>query len=371
MDIQTILDRYTQVSLNDLDIKKDLFDFEKELILEEKSNIPNLVIDSSRPFDKNYCFYDLPLNNNVKENIFPKTKYTLKSQHTTGIISLNIDSFFKEINNIKNNNNKINENRDKKLEIKNYYKSGEINFNLNKNKMTEKEEKEKKEEHPTEYKNKWYIIKGDENLGPFNDYDLFKKINDIFYENITKENKVPYYLVKEENYDYYYTMEECYFNLYKQFKFEIPENMTMFVCFKPPYYKNKDNDEKNGKDGDTKNKENAKNNNEYDNSNNNNNKNINNNNRNRGGYNRYNNNQRFNNRNNLNNRYNNYYGRGNYGYNNGNRYYKNNNKFYGYTSGVQKSFNTYGHNRFEKNYEKRNIVNIDINSVFDGKNYFI
>ena len=59
--------------------------------------------------------------------------------------------------------------------IKNNYKSGEINFNLNKNKMTEKEEKEKKEEHPTEYKNKWYIIKGDENLGPFNDYDLFKK----------------------------------------------------------------------------------------------------------------------------------------------------------------------------------------------------
>ena len=31
----------------------------------------------------------------------------------------------------------------------------------------------------------------------------------------------------------------------------------------------------------------------------------------------------------------------------------------------------YGNNRFEKNYEKRNMVNIDINSVFDGKNDFI
>ena len=43
MEIQSILDKYTPVSLNSLKIEKDLLDTEKEIILEKESQIPNMI----------------------------------------------------------------------------------------------------------------------------------------------------------------------------------------------------------------------------------------------------------------------------------------------------------------------------------------
>ena len=80
MDIQSILNKYTKVSIDSLNLEKDLLDIEKDIILEKESQEPDIVISSNRPFDKNYCYYDLHLKNSVKENIFPKKKiYTKRS----------------------------------------------------------------------------------------------------------------------------------------------------------------------------------------------------------------------------------------------------------------------------------------------------
>ena len=71
MEIQSLLNKYSSVPINSLNLDKDILDIEKDFIFEKESQKPNLVISSSRPFDKNYCYYELPLNNSIKENIFP------------------------------------------------------------------------------------------------------------------------------------------------------------------------------------------------------------------------------------------------------------------------------------------------------------
>ena len=68
---------------------------------------------------KNYCYYELPLNNSIKENIFPKFKYTLKDEQQ--IMPLDIDTVFNEKNDIftKNPEKEI---KIKKIEIIQYKK---------------------------------------------------------------------------------------------------------------------------------------------------------------------------------------------------------------------------------------------------------
>ena len=114
MDIQSILNKYTKVSIDSLNLEKDLLDIEKDIILEKESQEPDIVISSNRPFDKNYCYYDLHLKNSVKENIFPKKKYILKDQLV--INPLDIDAIFDENKNILENNPE-NEIKKKKLDI--------------------------------------------------------------------------------------------------------------------------------------------------------------------------------------------------------------------------------------------------------------
>ena len=101
MSIQSMLNKYTPVSINSLNLEKNLKEIDKEAIFEKNSQLPNLVISSSRPFDKNNCFYELPLNNSIKENIFPKINYTLKENKQ--IKELDIDSIFDEKNSILKN----------------------------------------------------------------------------------------------------------------------------------------------------------------------------------------------------------------------------------------------------------------------------
>lgn len=229
MSIQSMLNKYTPVSMNSVKIEKNLYEIDKEAIFEKDSQLPNLVISSSRPFDKNNCFYDLPLKNSIKENIFPKVNYTLKENQK--IKELDIDSIFDEKNSILKNDPDKESLKNKKLEI---IKSGKykeyipkINMNLTLEQVYSREKN-----------NKWYIIKEDENLGPFNDFNLYKKIKDIYTQCIIEQKKIPSYLIKKETDEIYLTMEECFEKLNQKFSKIIQKNIMdsniLFIPIKNP-----------------------------------------------------------------------------------------------------------------------------------------
>ena len=215
MEIQSILDKYTPVNINSLNIEKDVLDIEKDIIFEKESQIPNLVSSSNRPFDKNYCFYDLPLTKSTKENIFPKFNYRLKYKEE--IKPLDVDSLFDNKNDILQNI-ADNELRNKKLEIikneqyKEYIPKIKMNLTL-------------EQVYSQEKNNKWYIFMENEKIGPFNDFNLYKKIRDIYLDCFQQKKQIPYYLVKEEKGEIYLTMEECFQRLNKKFYKEIQKNI--------------------------------------------------------------------------------------------------------------------------------------------------
>ena len=215
MEIQSILDKYTPVNINSLNIEKDVLDIEKDIIFEKESQIPNLVSSSNRPFDKNYCFYDLPLIQSTRENIFPKFSYRLKYKEE--IEPLDVDSLFDNKNDILQN---ISDNalRNKKLEIikKEQYKEyiPKIKMNLTLEQV-----------YSQEKNNKWYIFMENEKIGPFNDFNLYKKIRDIYFDCFQQKKPIPYYLIKEEKGEIYLTMEECFQRLNKKFYKEIQKNI--------------------------------------------------------------------------------------------------------------------------------------------------
>ena len=215
MEIQSILDKYTPVNINSLNIEKDVLDIEKDIIFEKESQIPNLVSSSNRPFDKNYCFYDLPLIQSTRENIFPKFSYRLKYKEE--IKPLDVDSLFDNKNDILQNISD-NELRNKKLEIikKEQYKEyiPKIKMNLTLEQV-----------YSQEKNNKWYIFMENEKIGPFNDFNLYKKIRDIYLDCFQQKKQIPYYLIKEEKGEIYLTMEECFQRLNKKFYKEIQKNI--------------------------------------------------------------------------------------------------------------------------------------------------
>ena len=215
MEIQSILDKYSPVNINSLNIEKDVLDIEKDIIFEKESQIPNLVSSSNRPFDKNYCFYDLPLTKSTKENIFPKFTYTLKYKEE--IKPLDVDSLFDNKNDVLQNISD-NELRNKKLEIikneqyKEYIPKIKMNLTL-------------EQVYSQEKNNKWYIFMENEKIGPFNDFNLYKKIRDIYLDCFQQKKQIPYYLIKEEKGEIYLTMEECFQRLNKKFYKEIQKNI--------------------------------------------------------------------------------------------------------------------------------------------------
>ena len=229
MSIQSMLNKYTPVSINSLNLEKNLKEIDKEAIFEKNSQLPNLVISSSRPFDKNNCFYELPLNNSIKENIFPKINYTLKENQQ--IKELDIDSIFDEKNSILKNVPDNEYLKNKKIEI---IKNGKYKEYIPKIKMNLTLD----QIYSKEKNNKWYIIKEDGNLGPFNDFNLYKKIKDIYTQCLIEQKKIPSYLIKKETDEIYLTMEECFEKLNQKFSKIIQKNLMnsniLFIPYKNP-----------------------------------------------------------------------------------------------------------------------------------------
>ena len=215
MEIQSLLNKYSSVPINSLNLDKDILDIEKDIIFEKESQKPNLIISSSRPFDKNYCYYELPLNNSIKENIFPKFKYTLKEEQQ--IKPLDIDTVFNEKNDIfiKNPEKEI---KMKKIEL---IKNSQYTEYIPKIKT----EYTLEQVYSKEKDRNWYIINDNGELGPFNDFNLYKKIRDIYLYCFSHKIQIPYYLVKEEKSELYLTMEECFDRLNKKYTKEIQKHL--------------------------------------------------------------------------------------------------------------------------------------------------
>ena len=239
---QSLIDNYIQTPLDSVHLEPDLLDFEKKIIFEENSQIPNLVISSHCPFDKNYCFYDIALNVSTKENIFPKEKYILKSQQVLEEKPIDINSIFDSsdilpsspntsdlpnaTNNEKNNQQIEDENSIqnkiiatiKNKQYKSYtpkYLSNNNNINMNKeglpiNKIAENDQ------NSNELDNEWYIIGNNIKEGPYNDTNMYNKIYKIYYDSFYKKEKVPNYIVNEKKSNIFMTMDDCFNKLKKQ-----------------------------------------------------------------------------------------------------------------------------------------------------------
>ena len=226
MEIQAILDKYSPETFNSLNLENNILDIEKELIFEKEHQIPSLITSSKRPFDKNICYYDLPLVKTIKENIIPKNKYKLKYEQE--IKPLDIDSIFNEKNDILKESSD-NELRNKKIEIikNNQYKEyiPKIKLNLTLEQV-----------YSQEKNNKWYLLSDKEKMGPFNDFNLYKKIRDIYLYCFSHKIQIPYYLVKEEKSEVYLTMEESFQNLNKVFSKNIQKNINNSGLLNKVYY---------------------------------------------------------------------------------------------------------------------------------------
>jgi len=226
MEIQSILDKYSPETFNSLNIENNILDIEKELIFEKEHQIPSLITSSKRPFDKNICYYDLPLVKTIKENIIPNNKYKLKYEQE--IKPLDIDSIFNEKNDILKECSD-NELRNKKIEIikNNQYKEyiPKIKLNLTLEQV-----------YSQEKNNKWYLLSDKEKMGPFNDFNLYKKIRDIYLYCFSHKIPIPYYLVKEEKSEAYLTMEESFQNLNKVFSKNIQKNINNSGLLNKVYY---------------------------------------------------------------------------------------------------------------------------------------
>ena len=391
--IQNLLDKYEPKPLNSLKLENNILDIEKDIIFEKESQIPNFVLNSNCPFDKNYCFYDISLTVSTKENIFPKEKYFLKSQQIVELKPVDINKIFDDDITFKNDTtNSPNEKREEKEDIKddevqkkiissieNHNYKSYIPKNLEKNNNI----------NPNEVINEWYIIGNNTKEGPFNDFTMYNKLYQIYYDATSKKEKLPNYLINEKKTDIFMTMDDCFSRL--KTKYEYPKqttpsantqylnqvkmlymnNMKMLnYYYQMNILNNMNNINQRNKMNNQNNNKNNKSNvpNKFDNSNNkqkirnpnttannifnNNNKNNNNKNIQRKNDNR-NNNNKSNNNNNMNNRWNNnnYNNKGKNQYNNGNngRYHKNNN----YQQHYQMNKYNKKEKRIDKDYKKK------------------
>ena len=245
MNYQLLLDKYIPISLDSIKIEQNLLDFEKEIIFEEKSQTPSLVLCSSCPFDKNFCFYNIVLNETTKENIFPKEKYFLKSQQILEERPIDINSIFnddKKLDNIlqssethtnDNNDKNVNKNIEDEFSIQNkiistiknkHYKSY-IPKNLNNEKNEDNVNSILPENNisSNEIENEWYII-GEKKEGPFNDTNMYNKLYQIYYQCFSKKEKLPNYIVNEKRSDIFMTMDECFDKLKKKIEYQKQKN---------------------------------------------------------------------------------------------------------------------------------------------------
>ena len=216
--IQSIINKYEEIPLNSIKVESNILDTEKNNILEEKSQIPDLVERSKCPFDKNYCYHEIPLSQSIHENSFPKQRYYLKSQQNIEIKPLDINTVFSDNKLLEN---KIEPQKGNKNEKEDEDKS------IQKKIISAIENHHYKIYHPkniqhlntNEIDNEWYII-GENNDGPYNDFAMYTKLYKIYYNSPSEKEKFSNYLINEKRSDIFMTMDDCFDRLKSKFEYQ-------------------------------------------------------------------------------------------------------------------------------------------------------
>jgi len=220
--MQSIIYKYEEIPLNSLKLENNILDIEKIIIFEEKSQIPDLVEHSKCPFDKNYCYHEIPLTHSIHENIFPKQRYYLKSQQIIEIKPLDINTVFSDNKLL---GNKIEPQKENKNEIE------DDDNSIQKKIISAIENHHYKIYYPkniqhlntNEIDNEWYII-GEHNDGPYNDLAMYYKLYKIYYDSPSEKEKFSNYLINEKRSDIFITMDDCFARLKSKFEYQKNNN---------------------------------------------------------------------------------------------------------------------------------------------------
>lgn len=199
------------------------FDFRSNPnVFAAESQLPDLYLTSKKPRDKNLSFYKITYSTTLKENIFPKQKYSIPSVEEASIVTkkvekVNLDDLFGGVKlttidvfdkdfNLDNIEQSIIKNNIKKI--------------IQENKITPYEGKAKA-------KSQWYLL-GVRGYGPYSDEEIYSFLNKFVNDPKLKEMKDKF-MIWDKVGDIFYTVEVCYDLLSKTFanKTEVKTEITV------------------------------------------------------------------------------------------------------------------------------------------------
>ena len=232
--IQSLLDKYEKISIDSIKFENNILDLEKSSIFEKESQIPNLVSNSSCPFDKNYCFYDIEVTGDIEENIFPKEKYYLKSQQTFELKPIDVNKIFDDeqllgMNSVEDKKEAKEDENNVKNQIMSSIKNNNYKSYIPKSKNNLQNQNNmlymnfpSENALSNQINNQWIILGKDIKEGPFNDYNMYRRLYKILFES--KDKIFPNYIVNEKISDIFMTMEECFKRLKNKFESQYISN---------------------------------------------------------------------------------------------------------------------------------------------------
>ena len=204
------------------------FDFRSNPnVFSAESQLPDLYLTSKKPRDKNLSFFKITYSTKLKENIFPKQKYSIPSVEDASIVTkkvekVNLDDLFGGVKlttidvfdkdfNLDNIEQSIIKNNIKKI--------------IQENKITPYEGKAKA-------KSQWYLL-GVRGYGPYSDEEIFNFLNKFVNDPKLKEMKDKF-MIWERVGDIFYTVEVCYDLLSKTFVNKVKTEAKTEITVKTP-----------------------------------------------------------------------------------------------------------------------------------------
>ena len=204
------------------------FDFRSNPnVFAAESQLPDLYLTSKKPRDKNLSFYKITYSTKLKENIFPKQKYSIPSVEDASIVTkkvekVNLDDLFGGVKlttidvfdkdfNLDNIEQSIIKNNIKKI--------------IQENKITPYEGKAKA-------KSQWYLL-GVRGYGPYSDEEIYNFLNKFVNDPKLKEMKDKF-MIWERVGDIFYTVEVCYDLLSKTFVNKVKTETKTEITVKTP-----------------------------------------------------------------------------------------------------------------------------------------
>ena len=170
-------------------------------VIEEKPIDINSIFESSDILPSSPITSDLPSTAKNENNQTIEDENSVQNKIISTIKNKNYKSYTPKY---LNNNNNIHINKE----------------DLPNNKISEKDK------NSNEMDNEWYLIGNNIKEGPYNDSNMYYKIYKIYYDSLSKKEKVPNYIVNEKKSNIFMTMDECFDKLKKQQESKIQKDVT-------------------------------------------------------------------------------------------------------------------------------------------------